>query len=305
MGSNFDIATSKAARQHGRVAWDQLVAAGIDRHTIQRWLEDGRLHRVHDGVYAVGHTAPSPHAELMAAVLACGKGAVASHASAAHLFGIFSAPPAWPEITVPTTAGRARPRIVIHRVRDLHVLDTTRWYGIPTTNPARLLLDLAPHLAPPELTRACHEAWVRRRTTPADIEACVARNPSKRGVAKLYRALGSDATLSALEDGFLALLDRHGLPRPRTNIDHSGDKVDCHWPERDLTIELVSYRYHGTRHAFEQDIARRRRSKHIQYSWGDVHERDAQTARDVAQLLGEREKRAGISTFRGRTHGYP
>jgi hypothetical protein len=84
--------------------------------------------------------------------------------------------------------------------------------------------------------------------------------PDEEGARKLRRALGAEVTLSALEDGFLDLLDAHGLPRPRTNIDRHGDRVDCHWPDRDLTVELLSYRYHATRHAFEQDVARRRRS---------------------------------------------
>ena len=89
---------------------------------------------------------------------------------------------------------------------------------------------MAPRLTPAQLARACHEAWVRHETRPQWIEACIARNPHKPGAAKLRAALGSDATLSVLEDGFLALLRKHGVPRPRTNVDVNGDKVDCHWP---------------------------------------------------------------------------
>jgi hypothetical protein len=114
-----------------------------------------------------------------------------------------------------------------------------------TTVP-RMLLDLAPTSTLKELTRLCHETWVRHDCGPDRIEACIARNPRKPGAAKLRRALGSDVTLSDLDDGFLELLQRHGLPTPRTNLDRHGDKVDCHWPHLDLTIELVSYRYHAT-----------------------------------------------------------
>ena len=84
--------------------------------------------------------------------------------------------------------------------------------------------------------------------TPPYIEA---RNPGKPGAAKLRRALGADVVLSFLEKGFLALLDARELPRPRTNVDRRGDKVDCHWADRDLTIELVSCRFHGTRYGYE------------------------------------------------------
>ncbi len=113
MGSNFDTVARLAARQHGRVAWGQLVAAGVDRHAIQRWLEARRLHRVHDGVYAVGHTAPSVTGDYMAAVLACGEGAVVSHRAAAHLLRLLHGAPPPSEVTVATTAGRARAGLVI------------------------------------------------------------------------------------------------------------------------------------------------------------------------------------------------
>src|ERR1700709_1737149 len=104
MGSRFDIAALIAGRQHGRISWAQLVAAGIDRHSIQRWIEDGRLRPVRHGVYAVGHRAPSLFGDLMAAELACGDGAAVSHRSDAHLLGLIRSAPRRPEATVPTTA---------------------------------------------------------------------------------------------------------------------------------------------------------------------------------------------------------
>jgi len=287
MRAQFAEAARIAAGQHGRVSRRQLVDAGIDRGRIQRWLADGRLSAVHRGVYAVGHAAPSPRADLMAAVLACGEGALASHASAAHLFGIIRDPPPEPEVTIPTDAGRHHPGIVIHRDPNLTAsMSEATWDGIPVTRLPRVLLDLAPRETPAALTRLCHEAWVHRGTTPRSIEECIARNPRKHGAGKLRRAMGSDVTLSHLEDEFLALLERHKLPKPRTNIDFARDKVDCRWPERDLTIELVSFRYHATRHAFEADVARRRRSNHIQYTYGDVIERGARTAAELKSLLG-------------------
>jgi hypothetical protein len=119
------------------------------------------------------------------------------------------------------------------------------------------------------------QAWVRHGTAPPDIAACIARNPGKHGIAKLRRALAADVTLSGLEDAFLDLLGKHDLPLPRTNVDHHDDRVDCHWPDRDVTVELLSYRYHATRHAFEADVARRRRSDHHAYTYGDVVEHGA------------------------------
>ena len=237
------------------------------------------------GSSAVGHTAPSLLGDLMAAALAGGEGSAVSHGSAGHAMRILSVRPARPEITVPTTAGRTRAGIVVHRVSELHPADVFRFHGVPMTTVPRVLLDIAPRLPIVQLTRACHEAWVHHRVRPRDVEACIARNPTKNGAAKLRRALGADVTLSELEDGFLKLLRRHGLPLPRTNIDCAGDKVDCHWPVHGLTVELLSYRFHASRQAFENDIARRRRSRHTAYTWGDVFERGARTVSELRPLL--------------------
>ncbi len=273
-----------AGRQHGRVTREQLLAEGVDRNRIGRAVADGRLIGVHIGVYAVGHRAPSLRADYMAAVLAAGPGAVLSHRAAAHLLLLVRGAPPAPEVTIPAGESRTRPGICIHRSA-LPSLDTSILDAIPITTVPRTLLDLAPTTQPELLTRMCHEAWVQHRTTPGQIDAAIARNPHKPGAAKLRRAVTSDVTLSELESRFASFLKRHDLPKARTNIDHAGDKVDCHWPAHDLTVELHSYRFHATRHAFEQDLARRRRSNHIAYSYGDVTERALQTADDLRARL--------------------
>jgi hypothetical protein len=263
----------------------QLLEAGIDAKQIDRWLADGRLRLVHRGVYAVGHEAPTVRADYMAAVLACGAGAVLSHRAAAYVMRLLRGAPPPPEVTVPTTAGLERPGIRIHRVKRLNHLDTSTLDGIPITNVPRTLLDLAPRETPRNLTRMCHEAWIHHDTGPEHVGVTIGRNPHKPGAAKLRRAQGADVLLSELEQGFQALLRRHGLPAARTNIDVKGDKVDCHWPDLNLTVELHSWRYHATRHAFEADLARRRRSNHIAFSYGDVFERPQQTAAELEPLL--------------------
>ena len=286
MGALFEAVARIAGRQHGRISHAQLLDVGVGLDRIKRWRADGRLRRVYRGVYAVGHAAPSLYADLMGAVLAGGRGAVVSHRSAAHALGLVRVRPRLPEISVPAPGGRSQRRVVVHRAQLLTPGDSTNLERIPMTSVPRVLLDLAPALTPPELCRAAHEGWVRHGTTPARVKACIARNPTKKGGPKLLRAIGSDVTLSDLEDGFLELLARHDLPRPRTNIDHAGDKVDCHWTDLGLTIELLSFRFHGTRRAFEDDVARRRRSNHLAYTWGDVFERGDRTAAELAPLLG-------------------
>ena len=290
MRAAFDTAARIAATQHGRVTRAQMLAEGVDvdASRIGRWLADGRLHGIHQGVYAVGHVAHSMHADYIAAALACRPPhAGLSGWTAGHLLRIHVR--RWaprPEVTVATTAGRRRPGIVVHRVRELHRLDLWTYERIPVTSPARTLPDLAPRLSAAELARACHEAWVHHGTTPAHVAACMQRNPHRPGAGRLRLALGGDVTLSTLEDGFLALLRRHRRPLPRTNVDHAGDKVDCHWPDGGLTVELLSFRFHASRHAFEADVARRRRSNHIAFTWGDVFERGEQTMTELAALAG-------------------
>jgi len=287
MRSSFDKAGDIARLQHGRVTRAQLLAAGVDSSRIARWLADGRLCQIHRGVYAVGHLAASLHADYISAVLACGPTARLSHRAEGHLLRVLQTKkPPLPEVTIGATSARRRPGIAVHRVGELHRLDTWKFDGIRVMSVPRLLLDLAPLLSHEELVRACHETRVRYRTSPAQVFACIARDPGRAGVGRLRSALAGEVTLSPLEKRFLALLREHRLPIGHTNIDRAGDKVDCHWPQIGLTIELVSYRFHGSRHAFETDVARRRRSNHVAFSWGDVFDRGPQTIREPRRIAG-------------------
>ena len=121
------------------------------------------------------------------------------------------------------------------------------WRGVPVTTPPRTLVDLAADLDEDELARACHEAGVRFRTTPAQVEAVLARRPRSPGGPKLRRIMRGEipVTLSRLESRFIRVLREAGLPLPRTNKVASERRVDCRWPEHRLTVELDSYRYHS------------------------------------------------------------
>jgi very-short-patch-repair endonuclease len=132
-----------AARQHGVVSYEQLVWVGFTPSTISRRVREGWLHRVHRGVYAVGNPNLTREGHWMAAVLACGKGAVLSHESAAVLWGISPTSPPLIHVTVPGSNGRRRRRgIVVHRSTTLTRADTTRRRLIPVTTHPRTLRDL-------------------------------------------------------------------------------------------------------------------------------------------------------------------
>ena len=275
---------------HGVVTRPELVDVGVSPEEIKQRVARGTLLREYPGVYRVGHRAPSLEASYLAAVRACGDDALLSGQAAAHLLGLLRGPAPKPEVTAPTE--RRVEGIRTRRSRHMDARDATTWNRIPVTTVARTLVDLAAVLGIDELARACHEAGVRHRTAPTEVEAVLARRPRSRGAASLRRILRGDVrvTLSKLEARFLAHLDEAGLPLPETNRPAGGRRVDCRWPDRRLTVEVDGYRYHHSRHAWEQD-RRREREAHARgddfrrYTYGDVFERSEAMVAELRRLL--------------------
>jgi hypothetical protein len=247
----------------------QLLEEGVTKHQIDRRLRTGALIPEHRGVYRVGHRAPSVEARYLAAAWACGEAAVLCGKAAAHLQSLTKGGPPPPEVMAPV-ARRLRD-VITHRVRHIDGRETTVLRGIPITTVPRTLVDLARDTGDDELAQACHEAGVRYRTTPRDVEAVLARRPSAPGAGKLRRIISGDTPiiLSKLERGFLRRLREARLPLPRTNRPAGAHYVDCRWPERGLTVELDSYTFHNSRYAWEQDRSRERAA----HARGDHHRR--------------------------------
>ena len=279
-----------ASAAHGVVARTQLLRAGITARQIQRRVRAGRLMRVHPGIYRVGHRAPSTEATYLAAVLAAGEGAVLSGLAAAHLLAVVRgfAPP--PEVTAPTE--RRIEGVRTHRCRFLDASEVMLVRGIPVTTVPRTLVDIAAVVSVDALARACHEAGVRYGTTPAMVEAALARRPKRPGATKLREIVCGDVrvTLSRLESRFLELLRSEGLPLPVTNRPSGGRRVDCRWPEHRLTVELDGYKFHNSRYAWEQDRRREREARALgdefrRYTYGDVVEDRRFMLRELRLLL--------------------
>jgi hypothetical protein len=267
------------------------VRAGLSAEEIKQRVRRGTLLREHRGVYFVGHRATSAEARYLAAVRACGDDAVLSGRAAAHLLGVLKGPAPPPEVT--TVAKRRVKGVTTRRSRRIDRRDVMRWHGIPTTTVARTLVDRAAVLAVDDLARACHEAGIRHGSTPAEVEAVLARRPNSAGATKLRRIMRGDVpvTLSKLEAGFLACVRQAGLPLPRTNRPAGGRRVDCRWPAQRLTVELDSYRYHQSRHAWEQDRRREREARargdeFRRYTYGDVFEDPRLMHAELRELLG-------------------
>ncbi len=256
----------------------------------------GRLHRLHPGVYAVGHRVVSREGRWLAAVLACGAEAALSHRSAAALWEIASFSGA---IEV-TSARNTRARGAIRRhCAHLPPDEVTALDGIPVTSVNRTLFDYAGASSVDRLEAAIREAEYRRLWDRLSLPALLARYPGHRGNANLrlcLQRLGRTAgfTRSDLEELFLPFLDRFGLPRPHLNarLQVRGEwlEVDCVWRKERLAVELDSRAAHETRAAFEADRERDRGLQSegwraVRITWRQLHDEPDRVAKDLRTLL--------------------
>jgi very-short-patch-repair endonuclease len=208
------------------------------------------LHRIHRGVYAVGHEALTLRARLRAAVMACGDGAVLSHASAGALWGILPEEAVRaPEVTV-VASTRRHDGIRTHRVRQLDPRDITRRHAIPITTSARTLLDLADCFTPRALRRAVRQAQAEQRVNVRQIADVLTRAQGRRGAPQLAAIIagGPAPTRSEAEDIVLDLIVSSGLRHPDVNQRHvvGGHTLypDMRWPEQRLIVEVDSAKWH-------------------------------------------------------------
>jgi very-short-patch-repair endonuclease len=279
-----------AGASHGVVTRAELLDAGITQEEIKTRLANGALVSVYRGVFRVGHAAPSLEARYLAAVKACGEGALLAGQAAAHLLHLLKRSPSLPEVL---TAHHRRPKaVMVHRCRSIDRRDATRWRGVPVTTVPRTVVDLAAVLDSPDLARAFHEGVVRHHVKPAAVEQILSRRHNWPGARDLRRVIRGDepVSLSKLESSFIAAVRGARLPPPETNVAVGTHYVDCRWPELRLTVELDGYRYHGTRHAWEQDREREREARargdeFRRYTWFDVDEEPEPMLADLRALL--------------------
>lgn len=236
----------------------QLRRLGYSREAISAEVTAGRLHRIHRGVYAVGHTALSRHGQCLAAVFGGGPHAVLSHRSAAWLWGLTGRWTLPVETTGPSRRAH-RSAIRIHSAVSLAAEDRRLTEGIPTSSVARTLLDFAAS-DPFYLSTALDRGSRLGILDLIEIDSLIARSKGFRGVARLREALEIHRTpaftRSGLERHFLALVQGAGLPPPAMNLFVEGYELDAYWPDARFAIELDTYDYHGSPTAFEEDRIR-------------------------------------------------
>jgi hypothetical protein len=249
-----------ATRQHGVVAVAQLHAVGLDKSAIARRVKRGQLHRLHHGVYAVGHRGLSLPGRFTAAVLACGEEAVLSHLSAAALWELLKPIEGPVHVSVPTTSGRkSRRGVRIHRCPSLNPPPrepspspsylhreggrgrrlTTHRHRIPVTTVPRTIDDLRrTQLLPPHL--------LRRAIRQAELKG------------HHLEGVESDRTRSDLESLFLDLIHPHRdrIPSPEVSIKLGRWTVDFLWRRQRVVVETDYWTYHRGSVAWQDDHAR-------------------------------------------------
>jgi len=239
-----------AERQRGHVARWQLLELGLSPDAIAYRVRGGRLLRVYPGVYAVGHRRPHPVDRSMAALLACGPGAVLSHASAASLWGFFKR---WEEPFEVTVARDRRPKdIRVHRCQ-LTPADKKRQLGIPVTSPARTVLDCAPRVW--NVDRFVKDALLSPWLKEGQLADAIRRYPHHPAAPRVREAAfgGRCMTHSDLEDKFVAFLKRFGIKMPEFQFPLDGRVLDAFFPDEGVIVELDSWRFHRDRATFERD----------------------------------------------------
>lgn len=297
-----------AERQHGVVSIRQLTGPlGYSRSAVYRAVEAGRLHRIHPGVYAVGHTNLSLHGQCLAAVLACGPNALLSHVSAAWLWGLTKTSPLPAAVSTPIHRKR-RPPLQLHEARSLALEDRALREGIPVTALPRTLIDLAASVRSDWLEKLVERSEELGLFDLAAVEDLLSRTAGHHGHRQLRRAIAlyrpTSFTRSGLEKRFLELVMEAGLPQPHTNYVEHGFELDCYWPELRFAVELDLFETHGTRAAFERDRKRQEDLLLLGITMtrvtGPRLEREPEEViKRVARLLSERARYRASSTPSG------
>jgi REase_MTES_1575/Transcriptional regulator, AbiEi antitoxin len=301
MGADQDRAarTARLSRgQQGAARPDQLIALGWSPSEIKTRVRRGEWHRRHRGVVILGDPELLPLAHPAAALLALGKRASVSYRSGTALSELCD-PPSDGVVDLSLSATSARPRegVRIHLVGPLDAKDRGERFGLRVTSPARTVIDFAVVASSSELEHATGEAVARRLMHDDELTAALDRAPQNHpGAARLSARLMIDPDLllhtqSVAERLASPLIIDAGLPRPLLNQYLEGLKVDLHWPEHRLIVEVDGYQFHVSRQAFEED---RRRDQIltaagytvIRITWLQLTNEPYRVIAAIAQALG-------------------
>jgi predicted transcriptional regulator of viral defense system len=293
--------SSVAIAQHSLLTLDDVIAAGGSRSHARRRVEAGRWELVAPGVYRIAGVPWTYEATVLAAVLTAGPGAVASHRCAARLLGIGFAR-AEPELSVPRGRNhRASGGVLVHQSTDLDRTATVQACGIPVTEPARTLLDLARYIGPIPLRRAIEQARRTHDTTWTELIRCLADHArqGRHGIRRLRRVIAAGMTIEEVTDTDsellgLTILRASTLPDPVLHhrvLDEGGDllaELDYAWTDRLAALELdglVHLDPEVRRHDEARDHELRRRGWTIRRAWWEMPVRQPEAFLRLARDL--------------------
>jgi len=294
-----------ATAQGGVVSLDQLKQEGVSSKVAADRGRDGSYHRIHRGVYTVGHRSISRHTHLRAAVLACGEGAVVSHGTAAAFHGLWDKFPALIDVTVPVEAGRKIDGIRCRRCRYPEPEEVEVSYGVVVTTVARTLVDLAGMVGMKTLRKTVGRAAMLRKLDLQAVDLAIHNAKRRRGLKALELALipyrTKDGKVPDVRSDFETLvlpeLVDMGLTRPGCNVGlHvEGERflVDFLWEQARVIVETDGRETHETPTAFQSD---RRRDQFLaaagyrvlRVTWNQIHGEREAVLRRISQALGAR-----------------
>ena len=285
-----------ARRQHGVITYGQLVDAGLSPSTISRWAQAGHLHRLHRGVYAVGHTNLSRHGRWLAAVLACGGDAALSHGASARLQTLeLTSRLGTIHVSVPAGSKRRPPGILVHRPRRLEAVDVTTRFAIPTTTATRTLFDLASTVSPRELRGLFERAEYLEALDRPRLRALLDGATGRRGLGTLrdllgFRPLPLAETRSRLERIVLGICRTHDLPVPLVNVPLLGYVADFLWPAARFAVEADGGHHRGAQRDRDnaRDVLHGRAGYLVRRYSGEALADEAAVAAEILEILRER-----------------
>lgn len=233
----------------------ELRSLGFTASAIKHRLQTRRLHRQALGVYSIGSPNLTRYGRWMVAIKRCGRGAVLSHLSAAVLWGISRREGPEIAVTVPRHRNPRAKGIGVYR-RERVAGD--EHHGVPVTTVLQTLIDVAPGRSRQEAERMINQAdALDLIRADALLERLAGR--AEPGATILRQILERDAfvlTDSVLEQLFVPIVLRAGLPKPLTQQVVNGYRVDFYWPELKLLVEVDGLRYHRTPLEQRRDLER-------------------------------------------------
>ena len=300
MGEGMKAVVRHAMTNDGVITRREALALGMTSRTLDHRLEEGSLVKLATSVYALPGVFESEASVLAAATRSLG--AVVSHQAAARLHGVVTPGPRL-VVSVPHRRTHLFQDVTVHQLTDMREVDVSPVDGLPTTTPARTVLDLSAVLSDDQLGRALDRFSAKRKGTFEEMNRVLEElaRKGKPGVVRLRRVLeprisSQDRSESELESRTLEVIRLSGLPEPESQhrpawLKHVQGRVDFAYPEERLLIEADSREWHGDEHTFQADrerdnLAQLAGWRVLRFTWHDVTRRPDYVVSSIRRALG-------------------